>query len=53
VTSVDSRTISRVDPETNRLVATFYLSYPPNGLAIGDDALWAAIQVCGSSDGDC
>jgi streptogramin lyase len=48
VTSVDSRTISRVDPETNRVEATFSLAFPAHGLAIGEDALWATIQACGS-----
>ena len=48
VTSVDSRTITRVDPETNRVTATFQLTFPAYELAVGEDTLWATVRSCGS-----
>ncbi len=35
--------LTRIDPATNRVVATVELGYYPNGLAFGPDGVWVAV----------
>jgi YVTN family beta-propeller protein len=33
-------TVSRIDPETNAVVATIRVGHEPSGIAVGDGAIW-------------
>lgn len=36
-------TISRVDPRTNRVVATIRVGNSPNGIAVGEGYVWVTV----------
>ena len=42
VTTNSANTLSKIDPQTNRVVATFEVGSGPVGIAFSDDALWVA-----------
>jgi YVTN family beta-propeller protein len=44
VVNRDDATVSRIDPETNEVVATIALAHRPAGIAVSDDTVWVAIQ---------
>jgi DNA-binding SARP family transcriptional activator/DNA-binding beta-propeller fold protein YncE len=48
VTNRDGRTITRIDPQANEVVATVPFEAPlsPQGIAVGDGAVWATIRTC-------
>ena len=43
VTSQCAGTLSRIDPDTNRVVATIELGYHPFDLAVGDGLAWVGV----------
>jgi YVTN family beta-propeller protein len=44
VTSQCAGTLSRIDPATNRVVATIELGYHPFGLAVGGGFAWVGVR---------
>ncbi len=47
-TDRDSRTITRVDPATDKVVATIHLPVAPYGIRFARGRLWVTTQRCGS-----
>lgn len=48
VTNRDSRTVSRIDPVSNRVVAEISVPAPasPRGIVVGGGAVWVSISDC-------
>jgi DNA-binding SARP family transcriptional activator/streptogramin lyase len=43
VANRQSRTVQRIDPATNRTIATIRLHNPPVAIAVGDGAIWVVV----------
>ncbi len=37
-------TVSRIDPETNRIVATIHIGHSPGSVAVGYGRVWVAVR---------
>jgi len=48
VTNRDDRSLTRIDPATNRVVRTIQLAAPPYGVRFAHGRLWVTVQRCGS-----
>jgi YVTN family beta-propeller protein len=43
VANRDDGTLSRIDPSTNRVVATIHVGGQPESVAVGGGAVWVAV----------
>ena len=44
VANTDAGTVSRIDPDTNRVVQTIDLGEAPAGLVVAGNLLWVTVQ---------
>jgi YVTN family beta-propeller protein len=38
-------TVSRIDPESNKVIATIHIGNNPQGIAVGAGAVWVSVQA--------
>jgi YVTN family beta-propeller protein len=48
VSNRDDRTVSRIDPSTNRVTRTIHLPAAPYGVRVAHGRVWVTTQRCGS-----